>query len=236
MLKTFLSALIMIALFSGCSAKEKPTQKMGKQSWMFQSAPMNEVTLLQEGTEKNYCPNCGMTLPMFYKSNHAATVDGKVKQYCSIHCVAEDIMQGKNVQNIKVVDVTSLKFVDATQATYVVGSDKKGTMTGISKYAFASQSDAGDFVQAHGGEMKWFDEALQIAQKDFSPEAKAKMKAKKMMMAKKGEKVYKMKCTQTTLPKFSSVAEAKAYMSENNLCNGIKGKPLQALGIYLFTK
>ena len=236
MFKTALTITIMISLFAGCSAKEKPTQKMGKKSWMFQTAPSSQVTLLQVGEEKKYCPNCGMTLPMFYKSNHAATVDGTLKQYCSIHCLAEDLMQGKDMRDVKVVDVTSLKFVDALSATYVVGSAKKGTMTGISKYAFASQSDAGDFVQAHGGEMKWFDEALQIAEKDFSPQVITKMKAKKMMMAKKGEKVYKMKCKQTTLPKFSSVAKAKAYVSENNLCNGLKGKPLQALGIYLFSK
>ncbi|HIP46771.1 MAG TPA: hypothetical protein EYG95_04355 [Campylobacterales bacterium] len=236
MLKTLLSAVVMLVLLAGCSTKEKPASKMGKQSWMFQSAPSQQVTILQFGEEKEYCPNCGMTLSMFYKSNHAATLDGKVKQYCSIHCVAEDLMQGKDVRDIKVVDVTSLKFVDALSATYVVGSAKKGTMTGISKYAFASQSDAGDFMHKYGGEMMGFTEALEISKKDFSPEVKAKMKAKKMMMAKKGEKVYKMKCTQTTLPKFNSVSEAKAYISANNICNGLKGKPLQALGIYLFTR
>jgi hypothetical protein len=55
-------------------------------------------------------------------------------------------------------------------------------------------------------------------------------------MAEKGSKIYAKKCKQTTLPKFSSVADAKAYIKENNLCGDLKGKPLQALGIYFFTK
>ncbi len=230
----------MIGLFAGCSAKEemvaqKQTKsKMGMK--MFQSVPADKATLLQEGKEKAYCPNCGMTLPMFYKTNHVATVDGKVKQYCSIHCTAEDIMMGKDVKDIKVVDTNTLKFIDASKAFYVLGSSKKGTMTGKSKYAFSTQKEADAFAKANGGTVGDFSAALALSKKDFSPEVKAKMKAKKMMMAKKGEKVYKMKCTQTTLPKFSSVAEAKAHISANNLCNGLKGKPLQALGIYLFTK
>jgi nitrous oxide reductase accessory protein NosL len=236
MLKLLLSALIMIGLL-GCSSKEPvDTPKAKKQMWMFQSAPMKEVILLQKGDEKNFCPNCGMTLAMFYKTNHAATVDGKVKQYCSIHCLAEDIMQGKAPQDIKVVDVTTLKFIPADTATYIVGSNKKGTMSPISKYAFAIQDDAGEFMVQNGGEMMGFTEALTRAKEDFSPQVREKMKAKKMMMAKKGEKIYQTQCQQGDLPTFHSVAAAKAYIIENHLCRDIKGKKLQAVGIYLLHK
>jgi nitrous oxide reductase accessory protein NosL len=236
MLKLLLSALIMIGLL-GCSSKvPKNTTKAKKQMWMFQSVPMKEVILLQEGDEKNFCPNCGMTLAMFYKTNHAATVDGKVKQYCSLHCLAQDIMQGKELQDIKVVDVTTLKFIPVEKATYIVGSNKKGTMSPISKYAFAIQNDAGEFMVQYGGEMMGFTEALTRAKEDFSPQMREKMHAKKKMMAQKGEKIYQKQCQQGDLPTFHSVAAAKAYIIENHICKDIKGKPLQAVGIYLFSK
>ena len=92
---------------------------------MFQTVSKGEATLLQEGKAKPFCPECGMTLPVFYKTNHAATVDGKVKQYCSIHCVVEDTQKGSKLTDIQVVDVTSLKFISADKASYVVGSAKK---------------------------------------------------------------------------------------------------------------
>ena len=62
------------------------------------------------------------------------------------------------------------------------------------------------------------------------------MKAKRALMAKKGEGIYKTKCKQTELPKFDSVADAKSYIKESNICGDLRGKPLQVLGIYLFTK
>lgn len=225
----------MIGVFAGCSTKNHPVKKKSKMQ-MFQSVAMQKSTLLQEGKEKNFCPNCGMTLPMFYKTNHASTIDGKVKQYCSIHCVAEDILEGIDLHNIKVVDTNSLQFIDASNAFYVLGSKKKGTMTGISKYAFSNHKEALAFAKKHGGEVGNFEKALQIAKKDFTPEQKAKLKAKQMKMAQKGAKIYKMKCNNSTLPKFHSVAKAKAYIQEHRTCGALKGKGLQAVGIYLFTK
>jgi nitrous oxide reductase accessory protein NosL len=242
--KIVISSIILIGLTTGCSGKDeqitKPTMKQArsaKHMMMFQSVPMDKATILQKGDSKLYCTICGMTLPMFYKTNHAADVDSEVHQYCSIHCVVDEKdIQGKNVKNIKVVDTNSLKFIDASSAYYVVGSNKKGTMSMVSKYAFASKDDANSFIKENGGKLATFEEAYNISKKDFSPKMFEKMKAKKMMMAKKGEQVYKMKCKQTNLPKFNSIADAKTYITKNNICPDLKGKPLQAIGIYLFKK
>lgn len=227
--KLLVTALSVTILSTVCVAKEKLS--MPKKA-MFQSVPMKNATILQEGKNKLYCPTCGMTLPMFYKTNHVATHEGKTKQYCSIHCLAGQ----KDAKDIKVVDTKSLKFINASTAHYVVGSDKKGTMSMISKYAFATQAEADTFAKANGGKVTDFNGALEVAKKDFSPKVMEKMKAKKAMMAKKGAKVYSSKCKQGDLPKFASVGEAKAYVVENKLCEGVKGKPLQVLGLYLFTK
>jgi hypothetical protein len=52
------------------------------------------------------------------------------------------------------------------------------------------------------------------------------------MMAQKGAMMYKKMC-QKTDKTFTSVAEAKAYVSEHKLCGSLNPKQLQAIGLYL---
>ncbi len=134
---------------------------------MFQSVPPEHAHILQSGKEARYCQNCGMDLVMFYKTSHAAKVDGKQKQFCSLHCLAETINSGAKVTGIKVVDTKTLRWIDAKKAHYVVGSKIKGTMSRISKYAFADLADANSFQKQHGGKIMNFSEALAEAKKDF---------------------------------------------------------------------
>jgi nitrous oxide reductase accessory protein NosL len=135
---------------------------------LFQSVSANQATLVQKGDEKKFCPMCGMNLPMFYKTNHAAHLHDKEKQYCSIHCLVEDKeLNHSNLQDIKVVDVSSLKFIDAKDAYYVVGSKKKGTMSMVSKYAFKDLNDAAKFAKENGGVVMDFTGAYNEAKKDF---------------------------------------------------------------------
>ena len=209
-------------------SKDAAPKKMMK---MFQSVPKDKATILQSGDAKLFCPKCGMSLPMFYKTNHSATVDGKVKQYCSIHCLVDDMKSGAKPTDIKVVDVKSLNFIDATKAFYVVGSNKKGTMSMVSKYAFASKANADAFAQKNSGKVVTYDEALKSAEGDF--EKDGTMIAKKQdMMASKGEMVYGKKC-QKIDTKFKTTAEAKAYIVANKSCKELNPKQLQAVGLYL---
>jgi len=198
---------------------------------MFQSVPKEKATLLQEGKAKMFCPECGMTLPMFYKTNHAAHVNGKTKQYCSIHCLVEDMNKGAKLTDIKVVATNSLKFIDALKATYVVGSSKKGTMTKVSKYAFSSEREANVFVRENGGKVTNFKGAIKIAKADLAKDSQMIAK-KQAMMAKKGEMLYGKMC-QKTDKKFVSTAEAKSFIMSNHLCQGLNGKQMQAVGLYL---
>lgn len=214
-----------------CGAAMKSDGQPKKMMKMFQSVAKGEATLLQEGEAKAFCPECGMTLPMFYKTNHAATVNGKVKQYCSIHCVAEDMHKGSKLLDIKVVDTNTLKFIDASKASYVVGSHKKGTMSTVSKYAFANKADAEAFAKANGGEVVDFNSALETAKSDLKRDS-AMISQKQGIMSQKGEMIYGKKC-QKTDKKFVSTAEAKAFIVNNKLCPGLNGKQLQAVGLYL---
>ncbi len=228
MKKILLTLLALGTLATFAQAEGAKPKKMMK---MFQSVSKGEATLLQEGKAKPFCPECGMTLPMFYKTNHAATVDGKVKQYCSIHCVVEDTQKGSKLTDIKVVDVTSLKFIAVEKATYVVGSAKKGTMTMVSKYAFANKVDAEAFAKANGGKVMDYSAAYKAAESDFAKDSKMVAK-KQAMMAEKGKMMYGKMC-QKTDKKFATTAEAKAFIVENKLCKDINPKQMQAIGLYL---
>ncbi len=199
---------------------------------MFQRVPAEKATLLQQGDAKMFCPECGMNLPMFYKTNHVAEVDGKTKQYCSLHCLVEDReINHKTLKNIRVVDVTTLQFIPVEEAFYVVGSDVKGTMSMTSKYAFGTKEAADAFAKAHGGRVTDFQGAYEAAKADFTKDT-AMISEKQAMMAQKGEMLYRKRCKPVS-KRFTSPAEAKAYIVKKGLCEGLQGKQLQAVGLYL---
>jgi nitrous oxide reductase accessory protein NosL len=133
---------------------------------MFQSVPKDKAILLQSGEDKASCIACGMKLPMFYKTNHAAHLDKGVRQYCSIHCLAEEkSIKKMPIKDFKVVDVKSLKFIDAKSAFYVVGSNKKATMSKVSKYAFAKKEDAVQFSKRSAADVVYFTDKNPAAKK-----------------------------------------------------------------------
>jgi len=161
MLKIYLSVFLALFIF-GCTT-DTPNVK----SKMFQSVEPQNAVILQKGKHKNSCAMCGMNLPRYYKTNHASQLNGKNYQYCSLHCLEDHLGQGVTLKNPKVVDVDSLKFISVTDAYYVVGSKKRGTMTKISKYAFKDLAMAKKFQAKFGGEIMDFNKAREIAQKDF---------------------------------------------------------------------
>ncbi len=156
--------VLVILLFIGCSSQK---DIVGKAAGMFQSVNKEEAILLQDGVDKNFCPRCGMDLIKYYKTSHSATYNGKTYQYCSLHCLEDHLGDGVELKNPTVVDVESLKFIDATKAYYVVGSRVRGTMSKISKYAFLNKDKAQKFQAEFGGEIMDFNKALDITKQDF---------------------------------------------------------------------
>ncbi|MEA3372996.1 MAG: nitrous oxide reductase accessory protein NosL [Campylobacterota bacterium] len=204
------------------------------QAAMFQSVVPEKAELLQSGKGKLYCPNCGMNLVKFYKTSHAMKQkDGSIHQYCSIHCLAE--ANDEITPDTKVVDVNTLKFIDAFTATYVVGSSKKGTMTMNSKYAFTTKAEAEAFAKANGGKVMGFAEAVQLAADDIAKDNKM-VEKKRAMAAGKGEKMFGKMCKQDKLPSFTTIAEAKTYVVDSGICGQLKDKQYQAIAIYLARK
>ncbi len=198
---------------------------------MYQSVPLEKAQLLQQGDAKLYCPNCGMHLAKFYKTSHAYTdPQGHTHQYCSLHCMVEAHPRS-DLENAKVVDVNSLKFINARDAHYVIGSKKPGTMSMNSKYAFASAKDAKAFANENGGSIHNYQEALDIAYNDLQKDNMMVAK-KRSQVAQKGEKMLKALC-KTTLPDFHSYGDAKAYIANSGVCGKVDDQQAQAMAIAL---
>ncbi len=227
-----LNRLIKISLAGFIITSSLIAANADKGMKLFQSVNPSEATLVQTNKAKKFCPICGMTLPMFYKTNHSAIHDEEQKQYCSIHCVVEDQEINKaDLKSVKVVDIKSLKFINVDKAFYVVGSKKKGTMSMVSKYAFANKNDADKFAKKNGGIVMSYQEAYAEAKKDFKKDT-LMVNKKQAKAADMGEKMYNKMCKKTDM-KFRSTAHAKAYIEKNRLCGDVKGKKLQAIGLYL---
>ena len=202
---------------------------------MFQTVPASKAELVQKGAQKQFCTVCGMNLVMFYKTNYVALVNGKEKQYCSIHCLVEDRdANHANQQNIKVVAADTLKFIDAKKAYFVVGSSKKGTMSMVSKYAFSSLNAASKFAAQYGGVVTDFNGALETAKEDFSKDSHMIGK-KQHKMSQMGAMIYEKKCKKIDKT-FDSVAKAKAFIVSKKVCKDLNPKELQAVGLYLINR
>jgi nitrous oxide reductase accessory protein NosL len=165
-----LFALAALLFSTGCTSRNEPVPAYLKTR--FQTVPPQQATLLQKGIHKEQCVICGMDLPTFYRTNHAAaTKEKKPRQYCSLHCLVHDNEINKtDLYDVKVVDVTTLKFIPAQSAFYVVGSHREATMSNFSKYAFAKRKDADLFVKEYGGYVMNFYDAYTIAMQDFTNE------------------------------------------------------------------
>ena len=196
------------------------------------SKMVSEPTLVQEGAKKHWCPICGMSLKMFYKTSHA--VDKK--QFCSMRCLIVD-MQKKdiNLDNIQVVDAKTEKLILAKDAFYVVGSDIMGTMSKISKLAFAEKRDAEIFIAKHRGEIVSFEKAFALAKESLLSDIAMVMKKKQKKMYPMGKKLFEAKCQQDiNLSKFNQINELKSAIKINKLCRDLKGKRFQAVSLYLW--
>lgn len=243
-MRSLVVLVLFFALFASANMHSK--NEMGKKEMgMFQSVEQSEATLLQEGSDKLYCPNCGMNLPKFYKTNHAVKLkNGEVRQYCSIYCYTEEREFGylrdkrELIEMAMVIDVSSLKFINVEDAHYVVGSNKPGTMSKTSKYAFAKIEDAKEFAKNSGGEVVDFEKAYNSALSDFEKDREYVISKREGMAYKLGEKLYKS-CDKKLLKDdhIHTIGELKAAIRDKNICGeGLDDRELQGVSLYIWDK
>lgn len=161
------------------TALNLPLNAQETQNLNFRTVPKEQVQWLGNS---DGCAVCGMKIDKFYKTTHAADVKGSTHQYCSINCMFDDA-KTNNLDapvNPKVVDVLSLKYIDAKKAFYVYGSSKPATMAKVSSYGFNKKEDALEFAKEFGGEILNYDEMSVYAIADIKEWAKIREKRKAM--------------------------------------------------------
>ena len=203
----------------------------------FTKVASSKPLLVQVGSAKQWCPVCGMSLKMFYKTSHTSKLhDNTPRQYCSMRCLVVD-MQEKSISmdDIKVVDAKSEELIDAKMAFYVVGSKIHGTMAKVSKIAFLNESDAKAFVKKYKGKIVDFKTAISLAKESLSSDIAMITKKKEKKMYPMGKKIFLKKCKRDIeLNKYKAINELKAALKNDKLCKPLKGKHLQALTLYLW--
>lgn len=116
------------------------------------------------------CDNCGMDRKAYgYSRMLVQYEDGTVKGTCSLHCavIELDANHGRAVKALLVADRETRILIDAEQAIWVMGGEKRGVMTQLPKWAFPSQASAETFIKANGGKIVTWAEALAAAKEEL---------------------------------------------------------------------
>ncbi|MBL0686989.1 MAG: nitrous oxide reductase accessory protein NosL [Sulfurospirillum sp.] len=201
----------------------------------YRAVSTQKAIIIQSEKSSKFCNVCGMTLPLFYKTNHAAKVDGHVNQYCSIHCMHEEALtKSKSVVEPQVVDNNTLAFIKSEDAFYVVGSSKPATMSMVSKYAFGTKETAKTFATEFGGKVMTYEEVSKEVKEGLKKDI-IMIQKRQAKGAKQGEKIYNKVCKKTD-KRFTNTSLAKIYLKETKLCGTLKGKPFQQVGLFLANK
>jgi nitrous oxide reductase accessory protein NosL len=193
--------------------------------------------LIGQGEAKKWCPTCGMSIKIFYKTAHGVKLkDGTSRQFCSIRCLAKEFLALKDhIDQVLVTDAKTEKLVDAKKAHYLVGSNIPGTMTRVSKLAFEGKADAQTFQNRYGGKIVTFFEAFKIAQMSLEKDIAMTTAKKKKMMYPMGKKIYDKTCQDIDPSRYATISELKASIKNKKFCKGdLPVKKFQALALYLW--
>ncbi|QKF82795.1 nitrous oxide reductase accessory protein NosL [Halarcobacter ebronensis] len=203
----------------------------------FSKEAQKEPILLQKGSEKQWCPVCGMSIKKYYKTSHTAKLEnGTQRQYCSLACLVKDKEEyGILEESIQVVDAKTEKLIQAKNAFYVIDSRIKGTMSMVSKLAFQNKNDAQDFIKKYGGKLATFEEAQKLAQESMKNDL-TKIKTKKIKKVyPMGKKIFEKLCNKDIDPtQYIEINELKANIVQNGLCKTLDEEKLQAVALYLW--
>ncbi len=200
----------------------------------FSKAASHTPRLVQSGAQKEWCRVCGMSLTMFYKTSYIAkTKGGKARQYCSLHCLAK-AYDKLDPNSIQVVEIVSERYIPASKAFFVVGSDIPGTMSATSKLAFATKKDAKAFAKEHGGTVVRFEEALALAKKEMAQDEAMLRTKKEKKIYKMGRRIYEKRCRPIDASRFATIGALKSAIKTQKLCKHLNPKQLQMVSVTLF--
>lgn len=133
------------------------------------------------------CKHCGMDRIKFSHSRMLVEYqDGKQVGTCSLHCTTKELKGsvGRDVKSVQVADYYTHELVNADDAFWVIGGDKKGVMTMRAKWAFATSATADKFIAEYGGERATADQAKKASHDDMAKDMERMRKMKAMKKKK----------------------------------------------------
>jgi len=139
-------------------------------------------------TKHPSCPYCGMDRAQYAHSRIFIEYDdGSTFGACSIHCAALDLSLkiDKTPRRIQVGDYATKTLIDAENAFWTVGGTKMGVMTKRAKWAFDKKEDAAAYVNANGGGIFGFEEAMKAVYEDMYQDTRMIREKRKMMRMQK---------------------------------------------------
>ena len=125
-----------------------------------------------DGVFRGRCPNCGMGRERWARTWKTFQLAGRRQEACSFHCLADMALKSgeKPREVMTALFLEPRGMVPARSAWYVVGSSAAGTMTMVSKTAFATRSAAEIFARACGGDMRDYEGTYRLALKGIATE------------------------------------------------------------------
>jgi len=205
---------------------------------VFSKQATKEPQLIQTYA-KQWCPITGLNIKNNYKVSYIANlaVNGNPRQYVSLYSLVKDMEDfGLEEQSIKVIDVTSEKYIDVNSAFFVIGSRVHGTNSKLSKLAFTEKKDANNFIKRYGGKIVEFNEVLQSAKESFKKDEKHFLNLKKKKSYFRGKNISARVCSldELDLEEYLEINELKEALISNKLCKPLSENNLHDLALYLW--
>lgn len=121
------------------------------------------------------CVVCNMDRRQFHYARHLLHYgDGHAEGTCSINCAAECMLRERRRGFTAIyapdygVAGEPKPLIEVSTAIYLIGSDLRGVMSPVSKYAFSDKAKAEAVIAVAGGRLGSFAEAIAASLEDYS--------------------------------------------------------------------
>ncbi len=161
----FLHGAALFSFCGGLAAQETPEKTAGV---------LDDIPPADDIGQHPRCVICNMDRRRYHHARHLLVyADTTVQGTCSVHCAADCMLRERRrgFHAIFAPDFGSQAdpkpLLEASTATYLIGSDLRGVMTRISKVSFADRSAALAAQQVHGGVIGSFDTAVASSMREL---------------------------------------------------------------------
>lgn len=140
-----------------------------------EKAPDDSNPLDNELEKYPRCVVCNMDRRQYHYARHLLHYgDGHAEGTCSINCAAECMLRERRrgftaiyAPDYGVAGEPKL-LIEVSTAIYLIGSDLRGVMSPVSKYAFSDKAKAEAVIAVAGGRLGSFAEAIAASLEDYS--------------------------------------------------------------------